>query len=171
MSFRENLKKYREKAGLSQAALGAKMGLKGSIIGRYELGEATPKPDRILDFAYALNTTPNKLLGFQEMNIEPIQYAKKYCYGFDSNFKVKKNMVEYRYFLDDIQSITDPDIDKVTMKIPLKTFIFFIEMARENTELQTSDIVENEKKKLFTRELIGKIVTHYVREKENLLKK
>ena len=53
MVFAENLRKCREKAGLSQTALGAKMGLKGSVIGRYELGEATPKPDRILDFAYA----------------------------------------------------------------------------------------------------------------------
>ena len=65
MSFGDNLKKYREKAGLSQSALGAKMGLQGSIIGRYELGVSTPKPDRILKFAYALGVDTNALLGYE----------------------------------------------------------------------------------------------------------
>lgn len=170
MCFAENLKKYREKAGLTQNALGAKMGLKGSVIGRYELGEATPKPDRICDFAYALNTTPNKLLGFFEMNIDPIQYAKQYFYGFDNSFKVKRNVVEFDFYLEDIHLITDPDIEKVTIKIPKQIFIFFVETARENAELQTSDIAETKKRNLFTQSLVNKILTHYVREKENLLK-
>ena len=64
-TFSANLKNARKRAGLSQAALGSKMGLKGSAIARYELDEATPKPDIILQFAYVLGVTPNDLLGYQ----------------------------------------------------------------------------------------------------------
>ena len=80
------------------------------------------------------------------------------------------NVVEFDFYLDDIHLITDPDIEKVTLKIPKQVFVFFVETARENAELQTSDIAETKKRKLFTRTLIDKILTHYVREKENLLK-
>ena len=65
MSFGENLRKYRKRKGLSQAALGEQMGLKASIIGRYELNEATPKPERISQFASALDVTPSELLDFE----------------------------------------------------------------------------------------------------------
>ncbi len=65
-SFGKNLRKAREAAGLSQAALGEKMNLKASVIGRYELGEATPKPERILDFAYILGCDVNFLLGYEK---------------------------------------------------------------------------------------------------------
>ena len=91
MVFAENLRKCREKAGLSQTALGAKMGLKGSVIGRYELGEATPKPDRILDFAYALNTDVNTLLGYEKKDVNEIEYAQNLL----DNINVTENIVEY----------------------------------------------------------------------------
>ena len=65
MSFGENLKKYRKIKGLSQEALGKQMGLRGSVIGRYELDEATPKPERVSQFARALNVTPSELLDYE----------------------------------------------------------------------------------------------------------
>lgn len=64
-TFSANLKNARKRAGLSQVALGSKMGLNGSAIAKYELDKATPKPDRILQFAYVLGVTPNDLLGYQ----------------------------------------------------------------------------------------------------------
>lgn len=77
MSFAINLKKVRENAGLTQAALGEKMGLKSSVIGRYELGEATPKPDRLLDFAYALNTDVNTLVGYTPPPLKSLEETLK----------------------------------------------------------------------------------------------
>ena len=70
MSFGDNLRKYRKIKGLSQAALGKQMGLKASIIGRYELCKSTPKPERISQFASALDVTPSELLDFEPDFIE-----------------------------------------------------------------------------------------------------
>lgn len=70
MSFGDNLRKYRKIKGLSQAALGKQMGLKASIIGRYELCKSTPKPERISQFASALGVTPSELLDFEPDFIE-----------------------------------------------------------------------------------------------------
>ena len=137
MSFGDNLKKLREKAGLSQAALGAKMGLKGSAIGRYELGEATPKPDRILEFAYALETTPNELLNFKEKRISDIDYVYKQFKDFN-NITEENGKIKYRL-------LTDKEAERMNIKQPKSTpdntvilpkteFLNYVKSAREHAK-------------------------------------
>lgn len=170
MEFAKRLKQIRENAGFSQKEVAEKCGLTAQAYNNYEKRGYNPTPELLVKLAIALNTTPNDLLGFSTFLIDPIQYANKYFYGFKDHLRVKRNIVEYDFFLEDINTIADPDIEKVTIKIPKQTFIFFVEVARENAELQTRDFAETEKKRLFTHSLVAKMLTHYVRDKENLLR-
>jgi transcriptional regulator with XRE-family HTH domain len=61
----DRLREIREHQGLSQGALGAKLGLAGQVayttISRYELGEKTPSIGRLLELAEALGVEPGDL--------------------------------------------------------------------------------------------------------------
>jgi transcriptional regulator with XRE-family HTH domain len=51
----EAIRQERKKQKLSMAELGSKMGISGSLVGRYERGEENPKLGTIMRFADALN--------------------------------------------------------------------------------------------------------------------
>lgn len=49
------IREERKKQGLTMAELGSKMGISGSLVGRYERGEERPKAETMKRFADALN--------------------------------------------------------------------------------------------------------------------
>ena len=149
MSFGDNLKKYREKAGLSQSALGAKMGLKGSVIGRYELGEATPKPDRILEFAYALGIDTNTLLGYENREADEIEYAKKYL----DNISVQDSFIEVSFARD------NGTIDKIP--VPKDEFLRIIREVRINTDTVINEANKVNRKSLMQLGFDTKVINKY----------
>ena len=51
----EAIRQERKKQKLSMAELGSRMGISGSLVGRYERGEENPKLGTIMRFADALN--------------------------------------------------------------------------------------------------------------------
>lgn len=94
MSFRDNLRRYRENAGYNQAKdFAALLGIKYTTYMAYEQGRE-PKYDILCRIAAALNVTTDELLGHsQDKTRENIQYAQEngfIVYGEpDGSFIVK----------------------------------------------------------------------------------
>lgn len=63
MDTATRIKKLREKKGLTQKALAAKMGVTASWVGMYESGKRQPKPETIKRFADALDVFITDLTG------------------------------------------------------------------------------------------------------------
>lgn len=72
MTTGERIRKARKKAGLTQRALGEKIGLSAPAIRLYELGKRTPSDEVIGKIAKALEVAPESL---EEYNIESARDA------------------------------------------------------------------------------------------------
>lgn len=93
-TFRRNLIKLRELAGLSKAEVAEKAGLKYTTYNSYEVEGKIPKIDKIISLATALNCTVDELLGLSKDIIkENIQYARENGFEVqeeaDGNFIIK----------------------------------------------------------------------------------
>jgi transcriptional regulator with XRE-family HTH domain len=60
--FRRNPRAARRQAGLGQRALGVRVGLQPSTIGRLERGAGNPRVSTVLGLAEALSTRPSELV-------------------------------------------------------------------------------------------------------------
>lgn len=78
MDTATRIKKLREKKGLTQKALAAKMGVTASWVGMYESGKRQPKPETIKRFADALDVFITDLTGATgpifESDLEQLAY-------------------------------------------------------------------------------------------------
>ena len=70
-SFGEKLKELRRKMGLSQDALGEKIGIHGRHVGKYEVGKALPNADTVIKIAKLFNVSIDYLLLDEESNPTP----------------------------------------------------------------------------------------------------
>ena len=76
----ENLKKYRKKAGLSQAEIAKKLIMSQQGYAKYETGKSSPNPETLARIAIILNCNMEDLTGSEiEKNIQ-----------YDDIFKIKK---------------------------------------------------------------------------------
>lgn len=64
--MRVQLKRLREKAGLTQEQLGQKLGVGQSTVGMWETGERLPRADKLPELAKALGCTIDDLLKPEE---------------------------------------------------------------------------------------------------------
>lgn len=74
MTIGERIKKLRTEQGMSQDELASKVGYKTrSAVNKIELGERDVKHSQVIEFANALNTSPNYLMGWEDnpMKEEP----------------------------------------------------------------------------------------------------
>jgi transcriptional regulator with XRE-family HTH domain len=62
-SFKDRLRRAREKRGMSQAELGTKTGLKPAAVSHFETGQRSPSFDNLRKLADALNVSVDYLLG------------------------------------------------------------------------------------------------------------
>lgn len=62
MLIGENIKRFREKAGISQVALAFEVGVSPVMIHQYERGLKIPRVEILVRIAEYLNTTPNDLI-------------------------------------------------------------------------------------------------------------
>lgn len=60
--MKAQLKRLREKAGLTQEQLGQKLGVGQSTVGMWETGERLPRADKLPELARILNCTIDDLL-------------------------------------------------------------------------------------------------------------
>lgn len=63
MSFSENLKRARERMGLTQQQVAERMGITNSTYCGYETGKRKPNPEKIKQLAIILNTPADIMLG------------------------------------------------------------------------------------------------------------
>ena len=64
----QNLKKYREKKGLSQKKLAGLVNMSQQGYAKYETGSATPDPERLALIAEILEVSVDQILSYSEKN-------------------------------------------------------------------------------------------------------
>lgn len=65
VDFGKRLKELRKQKNLTQAQLGAQIGVKNSIISFYEVGDRIPSPEIIVKLASVLHVSSDYLLGIE----------------------------------------------------------------------------------------------------------
>ena len=65
IDFGKRLKALRIEHGLTQKQLGERIGLRGSIISFYEVGDRIPSPEIIIKLATVFHVTSDYLLGLE----------------------------------------------------------------------------------------------------------
>ena len=91
--FSKNLRYYREKAGFTQAQIAKKLDMNPKAYSTYETEKNTPTFDKLLSLCEVLNTNPNALLGFEE--IEHFNTCCKH-YGIEYSTE-KKSIAKVRF--------------------------------------------------------------------------
>lgn len=76
------IRQERKKQGLTMAQLGEKMGISGSLVGRYERGEENPKIKTIERFANALGLSLNELIS--DVNYLSCEDTERWLYFFSA---------------------------------------------------------------------------------------
>ena len=66
MKLNEKILYYRKRAGLSQEALAAKIGVSRQAVSKWELGETMPDVEKLVLLAKAFGVTTDELLGMKE---------------------------------------------------------------------------------------------------------
>lgn len=64
-TFQENLKKYRERKGISRRELAGILGVTVQTYGAYENGKREPNLDKLIKIAAALHVSIDDLLGYK----------------------------------------------------------------------------------------------------------
>ena len=66
MKLNEKILYYRKKAGLSQEALAAKVGVSRQAVSKWEVGDTGPELDKLVALAKTFGVTTDELLGMKE---------------------------------------------------------------------------------------------------------
>ena len=96
--FRQNLRYYRKKCGLTQEALSEKIGLNPKYITNIEAQSKFPSAETIDAIALALNIKPSQLFVEQGCPINVVQFDKN---AFIENFvggiseEIKREVIKY----------------------------------------------------------------------------
>lgn len=66
MKLNEKILYYRKRAGLSQEALAAKVGVSRQAVSKWEVGDTVPELDKLVALARSFGVTTDELLGMKE---------------------------------------------------------------------------------------------------------
>lgn len=100
--FKEMLKYYRKRDGLSQEALAKKIGVTRSALANYEQGTRKPSYEILEALADTFNTSITALLGIDVDYLDENERIMIETYrGFDDNFKAR--MMAYMQALIDMK--------------------------------------------------------------------
>ena len=155
ITFPDNLRNARTKAGYTQSSLAEKLGMTRQNYSRYESSDlnAQPSLELLCELSHILGTTPNDLLGYNPQNINDIEYARKFLHD---NFTEKDdNNIVYGCLtpeqIDDMHYKYDGKGPLVT--IPKNIFIEFVKEARQDAEYS----LQRYEKKFFKDDFIRSI--------------
>lgn len=99
--FADRLKELRLNKGLTQTELANMAKIIQQTIALYEKGKRLPKADELVSLAYALNTTPNDLLRFEQKKLSAISilFSRFAAIGISCRIveSGKTELVELRY--------------------------------------------------------------------------
>lgn len=73
MKLSEKILYYRKRAGLSQEALAAKIGVSRQAVSKWEVGDTVPELDKLVALARSFGVTTDELLGVRE----PVRETEK----------------------------------------------------------------------------------------------
>ena len=92
MGFPENLRKYREEAGYSQADIGKALHISDRTVGLWERGENTPRLDLAAKLAAFLNISLNALVSDEEYFLMQVKDE----YGSQGEKQAEKMLAQCR---------------------------------------------------------------------------
>lgn len=127
MFFNDNMRKAREKAGLSQVDLAEKVGIPFQTINRYENTDIMPRIGVIVKIAQALNITVNELLGLPEYpNPQNLvnEWERIVMPNFFMGYDAENNVVE----------IVSAFGKEAPLKIPYDNFVLEIAKIKEKAD-------------------------------------
>lgn len=73
MTFAENIRRFRTECGLTQEALGERVGLSGQAVSKWETSDAYPDPTLLPSLADALGVTIDALFGHETHSLERLR--------------------------------------------------------------------------------------------------
>lgn len=97
MALSDNIRLYRERAGMYQSELGRILGVSAQAVSKWEVGKSEPDQASILKMCQIFECSANQLFGFPETKKEPATMG-----GLDEAFMVRVNQLspENRALLD-----------------------------------------------------------------------
>lgn len=109
MNFSVNLRKYREKIGLSRKDIAAILNISIQAYGHYENGEREPKLDTLVKIAAALHVSVDELLGYTVPVVGEYEEYKDWLesYGYDVKEEGQAVRVFYHDPDSDLQDFND----------------------------------------------------------------
>lgn len=109
MNFSVNLRKYREKIGLSRKDIAAILNISIQAYGHYENGEREPKLDTLVKIAAALHVSVDELLGYTVPVVGEYEKYKDWLesYGYDVKEEGQAVKVFYHDPDSDLQDFND----------------------------------------------------------------
>ena len=109
MNFSVNLRKYREKIGLSRKDIAAILNISIQAYGHYENGEREPKLDTLVKIAAALHVSVDELLGYTVPVVGEYEEYKDWLesYGYDVEEEGQAVRVFYHDPDSDLQDFND----------------------------------------------------------------
>lgn len=109
MKFSVNLRKYREKIGLSRKDIAAILNISIQAYGHYENGEREPKLDTLVKIAAVLHVSVDELLGYTVPVVGEYEKYKGWLesYGYDIEEEGQAVKVFYHDPDSDLQDFND----------------------------------------------------------------
>lgn len=118
MCFNENLKRYREKAGLTRQDIAEKIHMTANGYGLYETGRSEPKLDTLKQIADVLNVSTDVLLGRSTVSDIPKSFNELGFWLIPSSWEgwviVSANEQGHEE-LDNLFSVPRDDLEKIML--------------------------------------------------------
>lgn len=116
MKFNENLKKYREAAGLSRQDIAEKIHMTANGYGLYETGRSEPKLDTLKQIADVLNVSTDVLLGRSTVSDIPKSFNELGFWLIPSSWEgwvIVSANEQGQEELDNLFSVPRDDLEKI----------------------------------------------------------
>lgn len=113
-NFAENLRKAREKAGLSQAEVADAIGVARPTYSNYERGVREPYVPMIQKIAEVLGMTGDELLGLEDLDASRGYYQSRRAAAYAEQMA---NDPRYQVLFDAVSNVPPEDIDLVRQLI------------------------------------------------------
>lgn len=131
MAFKDNLRKYRERAGLSSKELSKKLGISYTTYLNYENQSSEPRYDKLCEISHILHTSPNELLNYKS---EPIDEITKIIHELSNmGFMVKSSLVRYS------DSRTEQEYEIYIVDTECKNFTYIMNVNGDDLKKIYSD--------------------------------
>lgn len=140
--LKDNIKRIRENAGISQRELARRINMSGQMISKIERGDTTPSLETLDKIAEALKVTTNDLLAENEtlskQLINILKYLLAKIYGAADTLEVLSNKlkIDYNLLCDSINENVELPIDA---QIELLDFLYKTDYYRFVKFISTND--------------------------------